>query len=169
MGSSRVVQNTQIHQAFTTVDHDSGILTSAVIFVDMSLYNHCQFIVGHNDVATAITYTMLQSTQDNDGGSDSKAVNFTEFYSKEGTTDALLLAVGPWTRNTQSAANTMANTAGTASLLSVEFDAADLDADGGFRWLHAEISDPGATSLGWGLFILTEPRYPQQITPSAIT
>ena len=86
MGSSRFVQNTQIYAAFSPVDHNDAALTTLIQYVDMSLYNHVVFIGIANDSADALTYTMQQSTQDNDGGSDIKDLDFTEFYRKEDTT-----------------------------------------------------------------------------------
>lgn len=169
MGSSRFVQNSQIYVAFTIVDHNDGPLDSTIIYVDMSLYNHAQFIGIAVDSADALTYTLRQTTQDNDGGSDSKDLDITEFYRKEATTDALALAVAQWTRVTQTAAATFTLTAGSGGMVSAEWDAADMDADGGFRWAHVTISDPGNAKNGTGLFILTEPRFPQQTTDQAIT
>lgn len=45
-------------------------------------------------------------------------------------------------------------------ILVIEFDAADLDADNGFAFIRADVADTGgAAQLGWGCYILSEPRF----------
>ena len=94
-------------------------------------------------------------------------VSYNYIYTKQGT----LTAVGTFTHNTQAAANTYtdATSAELAAIWVIELDGADLDATGGFDCVQASVADVGGNAqLGCLLYILTEPRYAQEVTPSAI-
>ena len=108
------------------------------------------------------TLTVVQATDAS--GTGSKALNFTEYFSKQsaGSTETLT-AVGTWTRNTQSAGNTIAgnSTSAESSLMWViNFDIDELDVDGGFYFVNATIADTGAAGAQWACcFLLKELQY----------
>lgn len=93
-------------------------------------------------------------------GSGAKALNFTRIHHKSA---ADILTVGQYTLVTQAAANTysaVAAAGNTQAIVQIDFNAEDLDADGGFDCLRATIADVGTTAqLAAMLYILTGPRY----------
>lgn len=100
----------------------------------------------------------IQQAQDN-GGTGSKALNFTEILTKQAATD--LSSTGQWTRVTQSASNTYTDTdAAEQSLIwVVEFEAADLDVDNGFDHLRATVADIGSNAQPGYIFYIPVPLY----------
>ncbi len=159
--SFRLVQNSQMAQAHPPVDLNDGAITGD--WINTALYNHFAILLVHSDVAAAVTYTFQQAS--NISGDNNADLDLTVYYDKEGVTD--LTAVGLWTRNAQSAANTVATTSGSEAQVIVEWDAADLT--DGLTFVQCSVSDPGAVCLGAGMWILTEPRYAQRLTISALS
>ena len=86
-------------------------------------------------------------------------MQFTDLWHKQAT---VLTATATWTHVTQTASETYtdATSAEDAAIWVVEFDASDLDSDGGFDCVSMNCSDVGSNAqLGCALYILTEPRY----------
>lgn len=133
-------------------------------YVSLKNYNHVAVVfvkaagaAGEDPVLT------IQQAQDV-AGTGAKALNFTEINVKQG---ADLQAIGTFTKVTQAAANTYTEaTSGEAQAIwVVEFDAEDLDVDGGFDCITASVADVGVTAQnGTVLFILSEPRYSGPLT-----
>ena len=159
MTSVRMVQNMVIQPAFPPVDHNDAAVTGDWIKVTG---NHITFIAGHSDVAAAVTYTFQQGS--NNAGDDNANLNTTVVYDKEHATS--LASVGIFTKNTQSAANTWATSSGFESLIVVEWDAQDLTP--GLDFVQVAVSDPGAANPGYGLWIISELRFAEQIVQSAL-
>lgn len=91
-------------------------------------------------------------------GTDNKALNFTEVWTKQGT----LTGVASWTRVTQSAANTYtdATSAEAQAIWAIEVKAEDLDQANGFDCVQASVGDVGVgAQLGCLLYLMFEPRY----------
>ena len=112
-------------------------------------------------------FTLKQATSA--AGAGAKALTFTTVYEKVGT----LTAVTAWTRVTQAAAGSYTNAASAEAqkLIAVEIGSDDLDVDGGFNFVQLSIPDTGAggAQLGCGLYIMLDPRFPQDAQISALT
>ncbi len=87
------------------------------------------------------TFTIYQA-QDN-SGTGAKALNITEYWTKQAATD--LSSTGQRTKVTQSASNSITNsTLGEqAALIEVWIDAEDFDVDNGFTHIRVDCDDPG--------------------------
>lgn len=137
-------------------------------WVSLKLYKHLTIIVikGAGASGEDPTLTLLQATAV--AGTNSKALNFTDIYVKQG---ADLTTIGQFTKTTQAAANTYtsATSGEEQAIWAVEIDADQLDVDNGFDCVQAAIADVGNTSqIGTILYILSEPRYAAEAMPSAI-
>ena len=106
------------------------------------------------------TVTFRQAKDNADGSGKALSVVDT-IYRKQAATS--LLAVGQWTKTTQSAAATY--TEGTSAeeeaLWAIEIRAEDLDVDGGFDHIRMTVADVGGNAqLGAGYYILCDPKHP---------
>lgn len=116
------------------------------------------------------TLTFRQAT-DVSGTSVKDLTVVTEYWSKQAATD--LTATGTWTRNTQSAAATVAGNATSAEqakMYYVEINAEQLDVDNGFDCLvcNVALAASGGAQYGAIVYLPMEPRFPQATTESAI-
>lgn len=112
-------------------------------------------------------FTLRQATDV--AGAGAKALDFTVIRSKVGAT--ALNAIGVFTETTQTAANTFTDIASAENeaMILVEVLAEDLDVSGDFDCVQLQIPDVGTgAQIGCGLYILTEPRYPQDLPESSI-
>lgn len=166
MSGPRFCQTHQIVEAFATVDSQAGLTTSDTVY--FKLYNHIAFVY-HSQPGVAgddPTITVMQTD-----GTTPKALTFTDIMRKQAVA-ANLAAVATFTHTTQVAAGTYTNgTAAESSLIwVVEFDAADLDSDNGYNAMYVTIADTGVAGaqLHDAFFILSEPRYAQDVLPTAI-
>ncbi len=165
---SLLVQNAQIVPAIIPIDLATA--NNDGDWVNMENYQHCA-VIFMADVGTAAQdpiFTVRQATSN--AGAGAKALTFTDIWEKEGAT--AINAIGVMTHRTQAAANTYTSATGgeNEQLIVVEFDAIDLDVANDFTHIQLQIPDTGATAgkFGMGLYILTEPRYPQDINVTAI-
>lgn len=111
------------------------------------------------------TITVLQATSV--AASNSKALNFTTLYTKQGT----LSSVGTWTKVSQSAANTYTNTTASENqaMWVIPIKADDLDVDNGFDCIQVTIADAGSVNqLGSVFWIAGELRFAKDGGVSAI-
>lgn len=156
----RFLEKNNIVEGFLPVDLSGGANTGD--WVSLKNYGHVS-IVFMSAIGTAgddPTLTVLQATAV--AGTGSKALNFTEIFTKQAATS--LASTGTWTRVTQAAANTYTEaTAAEQDLIwVVEIDADMLDVDNGFDCVSATVADVGNNAqLGYLYYILSEPRYPQ--------
>ena len=137
-------------------------------WVSMKNYNHLSVVL-YKAAGTAgddVTITMAQATVV--AGTDTKALTFTDIWTKEAT--ALTTATA-WTHTAQTAAATYTTTtnAEVQAIWVIEFDAEDLDAANNFDCVNAATGDVGSNAqLGAVLYILSDPRYPQELPIDAV-
>jgi hypothetical protein len=161
----KFVQNNQLVVGLAPYDMGAG--AGVGDFVSLKLYRRIAIVLakaaGYAGQSPVLT---IQQAKDV-AGTGAKALNFTEYAAKTGAQTG----VGTFTRSTQTAANTLAAVGGSQELIVVEFDAEELDVNGGFTCVRASLSDPGSTeggSYGTLLYILSDPRYSGETMPSAI-
>jgi len=168
----RFLESNQLAAGFLPVDLQTataGLRTGD--WVSLKQYNHV-VIVLYKDQGTAgddVTLTVQQATSS--AGGSAKSLNFTTLHSKLATD---LLTVEQWTKSTQAAASTYTtDDSGDNELLwVVEFDADELDVNGGFLFVRASVNDVGSNAqLGCLFYILTEPRFANAATaiPGVLT
>jgi hypothetical protein len=125
---------------------------------DMKNYGRCAIILfkGAGNAAEDPTITVYQHNAASAG--QSKALNFTEVRHKIGT----LASVGEFTTETQAAGNTFTkSTLGDGqAIVVIDIKAEDLDVDGGYEWISADVADVGTNSqVGCILYCPHEPRF----------
>jgi len=153
----KFIKNNKIIQGAGPADINGSGLTGD--YVSMKNYNHCTVILNFGAIGAANTVTLKQATDVS--GTSEKALSFTEYFKKEGTsTDTFTRATCSSTFNTGTTSN---------SVYVVEIDANDLDVDNGFDCLRVNIADPGASTIVGVTYILSEPRYADDSMPAAIT
>lgn len=167
MAAQKFAEQFQVCQGFLPVDMAGGANTGD--WVSLKNYGKVVILV-YKAIGTAgddPTITVQQATAV--AGTSAKALNFTTVWKKQAATN--LLATGTWTKVTQTAANTFTHTdlAEQAAIIAIEFSAEDLDADNGFDCVQASIADVGTNAqLGACLYLLSDPRFPQETLDSAI-
>lgn len=161
----RLIEQLQICSGFVPVDLQTAANTGD--YVSLKNYKHLT-VVFFKAAGTAGDDPTLALTQATDvAGTGVKALTFTELFVKQGT----LTAIGEFTKVTQSAAGsyTEATSAESQAIWVVEIDAEDLDIANGFTCVKAAVADVGTNAqLGCLLYFLSEPKYNQEILPSAI-
>ena len=167
LSQGHLAENAQLVPLQVPVDAGGGDITGD--WVNMADFNHLELIYVA-DIGTTgedPEITVLQATDN--AGAGSKALKFTTIYEKEGAT--AINAVGKFTKQTQTSANTYKSASGgeNEQLIVIPIDAQDLDQDNDFDHVSVTITDPGAAGkLVTVLALLTEPRYSQEPMPSAI-
>ena len=173
MSKATITESMDLVSCFIPVDMQTGANTGD--FVSLKNWGRCTFVL-YKAVGTAgqdPVITLQQATVV--AGTDAKnAVIITEFRHKLGLASARD-ALGVWTTVTQTAATTvdctsaMATSAENSGFIVIEIDADELDVANGFDCVNFSVADVGAnTCLGGGFYILSEPRYAQATTASAI-
>jgi len=109
--------------------------------------------------------TLQQATSN--AGAGAKALTFTRARTKIGP----IASTPQWTVATQAAANTYTPTsAASQALIAVEIQPTDLDLANGFNFVQLAIPDTGTNpQLGSAFYIAYGIRYPQSVTPSALS
>ncbi len=160
----------QIIVGFMPVDMNTGANDGDWVELGAN-FTHCT-VVALASIGTAGQDPILamQQAKTNAGGS-AKDLDFTEIWHKVGAT--AISAVAQFTKVTQAAAASYDSDpiAGAENelMLVAEFDANDLDVNGGFTHLRGRVADVGAAAqLGTLLYILTQPRKVGDPTPGAI-
>lgn len=157
-----LAEEVQIAAGFVPVDMAAGANNG--VWVSLKNHRHLAivFFKAAGAVGEAPTVTVQQASDV--AGTGAKALNFTRVDKKD---NANVLTVGQFTKTTQASANTHALAAGnTQAIVLIEFNAEDLDAEGGFDCVRATVADVGTTAqVGALLYILTGPRYtpPQSV------
>lgn len=153
-----LAEEVQIAAGFVPVD----LATAGASGDWVSLKNHRHLaIVFFRAAGAAGEPAVITVQQASDvAGTGAKALNFTRVDHKSA---ADILTVGQFTKVTQAAANTYSAVGGagnTQAIVLIEFNAEDLDADGGFDCVRATIADVGTTAqLSAMLYVLSGPRY----------
>lgn len=163
----RLCENNQIAIGFVPVNLATAANDGD--YISLKNYKHVAviFIKAAGASGEDPTLTIQQATAV--AGTGAKALNFTTIYVKQGSD---LQAIGTFTKTTQTAANTYTEaTAGEEQAIwVVEFDADELDVDGGFDCINASIADVGDTSqIGTIIYLLSEPRFATETMATAIT
>ena len=163
--ASRFLEQAQIVSAFIPVDMQ---VAQAGDWVSLKGYGKflCLFFKAVGTAGDDPVVTLSQATAV--AGTSTKDLDFRYLHVKAGT----LTSVGTFTlvdKVTASATYTDATHAEVAAIYAIEIDAEDLDVDGGFDCVQMSVADTGALAqLGCGLYLLLDPRYPQETTESAI-
>lgn len=158
MATKLLAEEVNICAGFVPVDMAAG--ANSGDWVSLKNYRHVSIVLfkAAGAVGEPAVITVQQATDV--AGTGAKALNFTRVDHKSG---ADIFTVGAYTKVTQAAANTYSAVGGagnTQAIVQIDFNAEDLDADGGFDCIRATIADPGATAqLGALFYILTGPRY----------
>lgn len=138
---TKLLERLQIVEGVPPVDLQTGANDGDWV----SLKNYRRVIVMfHSGIGTNGEDPILTMEQATDNaGAGAKALTFATIYRKQAATN--LAAVAQWTKTTQVAAATYTNTdaAEQSALWLVEFEAGDLDVDGGFDHIRARVADVG--------------------------
>jgi hypothetical protein len=161
-----LAEQCQVVAGIIPIDFETGANNGD--WVDMALFDRCTVII-YKAAGTAgddPVITMKQAT-DVTGGTN-KALNFTRIDAKVGTQTA----TGAFTTVTQAAGNTYTDTvsAEAQALWLIEFQASDLDVNGGYTCLQVSVPDTGSAGaeIGTALYILRGARFGGAGLPSAI-
>lgn len=159
----RLAETMQLAAGFVPIDLAAA--AQAGDWVSLKNFRHLAIVIVKAAGAVGEIPTVTVEQAQAVAGTGAKALNFTDVYVKNG---ADLQTIGEFTKVTQASGNTYAPAAGNTQLLAViEFNAEDLDVDGGFDCVRARFNDVGATAqLGALLYVLGVPRYAPP--PSAI-
>lgn len=151
-------ENFYVAPAFIPVDLNDAAVTGQRIDLQTAGLATCILISG--DVAAVITYTFREHTAVS-GGTSQDLATVTHFWEKSSTTDAAMLSEDFMDKTAQTAAATVVTTTAHANQIVVPFAADELDIVDGFRWISVNVSDPGAASIGAGIWVLGNMRYGQ--------
>ncbi len=133
---------------------------------------HILVLLGAGTDTQNVTVTLGQATTA--AGGSAKVLNISKLYTKSG---ADLAAVDAWTEQTAvtryaPVASYVETSLGVASIpkaLLIVVDEEDLDTNGGFTFVRAELTDPGATSrYGTILYIAAETSYQGKSKPTLV-
>lgn len=159
-----LAETAQLVSAILPVDSQAGANNGD--WVSMKDFDRCTVIV-FDAGGTGTDFPVITMKQATDvSGTGAKALNFTRVDYKQGT----LTSVGAYTTATQAAGNTFTPAAITSGLYLIEFQASDLDVNGGFDCLQLSIPDTGSAGaqLISALYLLRGARFQGAGLPSAI-
>ena len=165
----RLIDNAQIVSGFVPVDTQDGANTGDVV----SLKNYRRLtVIFFKAAGTAGDDPVLTFEQGTDVafGTSKNLATIDEYWSKQG---AALTAIGTFTRNTQTASQTVeldGTSAEEQGLYIFEIEVSDLDVDNGYDCVRVTVADTGSAGeqIACMLYILGEPRYGAATMPSAI-
>lgn len=161
-----LVESAQVVMAIVPVDSQAG--ANAGDWVSMKDFDRLTVIVikAAGVAGDDPVLTMKQATDVS--GTAAKALNFTRVDSKVG----VQTGIGAFTANIQAAGNTYTDlvSAESQGIFAIEFQAADLDVNGGFDCVQLSIPDTGAAGaqLLSAIYLLRGARYAGAGLPSAI-
>jgi hypothetical protein len=174
-----LLEQFQIHPiwpAYVVDDADDDTVATGD-YVSMKDYENLLILIAFADgTATSgdIDIEVYQATDTSNSLSDAKALNVLEtgrIWSKVHASD--LSAVGQWTKATQATADEIYDdeTSGEElGMIALEIKASDLDADGGFCAVRADLDTVSSAKLVCGLYILGNPKVSTSpdLMPSAL-
>jgi hypothetical protein len=153
--NGRLLENLNLIEGWPAQDTNGGLTSD---YVNLAPYKRCVviFAAGAGTGDSVLTFRQAKDVADTGG----KSLLITTFYSKAATTD--LTGTGAWTKNTQAAAATVtvASWAAKDKLCAVEVHAEELDDANGFTCLRVAVSGASATTYGYLLFLVGDPRFP---------
>lgn len=136
-------------------------------FVSLKKYGRCVavFMAGAGVAGADTTVTLTQATAV--AGTGEKALNFTDIYTKQGVSMA---AIGAFTHNTQTAANTYTSlTSGESETIwAIEIAREQLDIANDFDCLRLSVADHTAYKAGTVFYLLYDPINSADVGASAI-
>jgi hypothetical protein len=161
-----LLESVQIVPAFRPVDLQAGANTGD--WVSLENYKHVA-VVFHSAIGAGgddITLTVEQATSAAGAGNKALNISSSKAFKKQAATS--LAAVGTWSdASADLSTNTWTNatSAEEETLVVLEFDADELDVDGGFTFIQCSGDDVGSNAqLGACYYILSEPRFPSAPT-----
>ena len=160
MSAMRLVENAKIVVGAVPIDTTGAAVTGD--YVSMKGYTHLTIVIMQGAWAGGTPAVTLKQATDV-AGTGEKALSFSYYWAGTALTD------DQYAKTTVS--SDTYNLAATANKVNViEVDASSLDADNGFDCVRLGIASPGANAdLIAVLYVLTGTRYPQAITPAAIS
>lgn len=160
MSNMRLVENAKVVVGAVPVDTTGAAVTGD--YVSMKGYTHLTVIIMQGAWAGGTPAVTLKQATDVSATGE-KALSFTKYWSGTAQTNDQYAA-------TAVVSDTF-NLSATANKVSIiEVNASDLDIDNGFDCVRVGIASPGANAdLIAVLYVLTGARYPQAITPAAIS
>jgi hypothetical protein len=159
MANTRLIENTKPVVMAVPIDTTGAAVTGD--YVSMKGYQHLTIIIMQGAWAGGTPAVTLKQATDV-AGTGEKALSFSNYWAGTALTDDLYAKT--------SVSSDTYNLAATANTVNViEIDASDLDVDNSFDCVRLGIASPGANAdLIAVLGILSNPRYPQADTPTAI-
>ena len=161
----RLLENGNIVSLFVPVDLQDGANTGD--WISVANYEHVAlvFFAAAGTAGDDPTITVIQASDNS--GTGSKALNFTDVYTKTGT----LTSTGTFTKNEVASGNTYtdATSAETQKIWVVEFDSDQLDVDNDFDHVSMTVADVGGNAqIGCAFAILTHPSHAQEVNVSPL-
>ncbi len=151
-----VAENAHVVNILNPVDINGSAQVSD--YFSMALYAHCSILLTLGVTGAASTVTVEES--DDNAGSDENAIAFA-YYAEETAGGDTLGA------RTAATATGFATSTNDGIIYVIEIDADQLT--DGYPYLVLKMSDPAAATLASAVAVLTNPRYAQAVTPTAIT
>jgi len=159
MAGAKFLKNNKVVNGMGALDINGQTLTEDRI--SMKLYRHLTVILNFGVIGAAVTVTLKQATDVTNSASDEKAVTFTEYFARVGVT------ADTFTRTSCSSTFNTGTT--TNSLYVIELDAIQLDQNSNFDCVRVDLTDPSNATLVSITYILSDPRYAQEVMPAVIT
>ena len=164
---SRLTDRILVVPAFNPVDLQGGANDGD--WVSLGKYREAIAVL-FKDAGTAGDDPTVTLEQAQDfAGAGAKALTFTEIFRRQ---NANIFTVGQRTKVTQAAAATYTDavSAELEAVWEIPIRASMLDGDNGFHTFRMRVADVGSNAqIGAAFYILGEPRYAQEILPSAIS
>jgi len=162
--NSKLLERLNLHPIFEPADLNGAGATGD--YVCMAHYRRCIVLIlaGDGTASKDIDIALYQATSS--AGAGAKVLNALEtgrIYTREGANFAALAAISHWTKETQATADEQwaPEDSGEQCLMwALEIRAEDLDADNGFDCIRADVSDPTASKIVAGVYIMGDPDYP---------
>lgn len=151
-----VAENAHVVNILAPIDINGSARVSD--YFSMALYAHCSILLTLGVTGAASTVTIEES--DDNAGNDENAIAFSYYAEETAGGDTL----GDRTAATAAGFATSTN---DGIIYVIEIDADQLT--DGYPYLVLKMSDPTSATLASAVAVLTNPRYAQAVTPTAIT
>ncbi len=151
--------------AFVPVDMQNGANNGQWISMKGTSRLLCVLLKAAGTAGDNPVVTLQQATSN--AGANAKALTFTRARTKIGA----ISSTPQWSVVTQAPSNTYTPTsAASQAVIAVEIQSTDLDMNNGFAFVQLSIPDTGSNpQLGAAFYIAYGIRFPQSVTPSALS
>ena len=139
------------------IDLNAAAVTSD--YFSLAEYGHLSIVINLGVVGAATTFTVFES--DDNAGSSETAIGFSYYEEQTVAGDTFS------TRTSATASGFATHASNNSQTFIIELDASELTE--GFPYLALKATDPGATTIGGAIAVLSGSRYGQEITPTALT